>query len=482
MLKKYTLESTILCALIVTAFLLLSCSEKVTDPGEDHNGGNGETITISGNLQGSAGFFGKPQGTHSLPDFKIICQAATSKRIYVVTTESDGGFGFTVPGGDSYTFHILDENYFYVAPIVLAEYDQSASEVPEGMEVDDEDIDIGDVILNESDYVAVLSEGDVVTIDSSMFAAAIAGIPAGAESQGEDAANYTGHPLDLDGDGVINLMDSDDDGDGILDEFDSDWIPEAESEVVNNIGLFINFHNNLDANGDPPDTPEDHQYIITVECVVRSGEEGKIDSVSVSGPAYLDIFEIDDMGNADNWETYNGKNLVEDYLLGTSDERWGAFIRGISSAHIRDAVIPGDVWIFEVSYTDGATSYTELMAKKINFIFEDTPRNVTLNDSLWTSAAMYSLSDTVVIKWDIISSLPGMTYAVTGWPIVNGNQYGQMFGYSAGVDGDSLLFVFEDTVSAGDTIQAYNIDVVASNSHGDNAKTDGGWISKWAGP
>ncbi len=105
-----------------------------------------------------------------------------------------------------------------------------------------------------------------------------------------------------------------------------------------------------------------------------------------------------------------------------------------------------------------------------------------VDNNTWTSQAMYNVTDTAVIKWSTITALPGMTYSVTGWPIVGGQQHGNMFILEAGIDVDSLVFVLEDSLSTGQLIEAYDIDVVASNPNGDNAKTNGGWISKNAAP
>jgi len=478
---------TALSIVMAGAAFLLSCGDESTSPTPSGNGDSMSTTTISGNLVTTDTPLARRVGTvatAAVSGYRIIAQALETRRIYIVTTESDGGFEFTVPGNDSYTFHILDDDYFYVAPVILDEFDPEADEVPEGMEVDTVDTDLGDVILSEDQFVAVLTSGDVVSIDSTMIAAAVNGIPAGADDQGAGTCSHSGSSLDIDGDGVINIMDSDDDGDGILDEFDDDWQQECYSEM-GHIGLFSNFHSPLDEAGNPPVSPSDNQYVITVEFVVHESHENKVSSVCVDGPAYLDQFQINySMGMTANWEEHNEKELIEGYgegLLVADDERWGAFLYGTAAAHVWDVVEPGDVWVFEITYTENGTQYTELMAKKINFVFHDTPRNVYINGQLWTSATMYYLPDTVVFKWDTISALPGMTYTVGFIPHVNGRQYndGGAGGCEAGVNGDSAVFVFADTVETGDTIELYHIDVIASDPYGDNAKTQGGFVSKW---
>jgi hypothetical protein len=473
----------VVLGVVLSLLLMISCSE---DTSTVPVGGDkpDESVYISGRLSSSSQPLGSP-GWNMTPtavsDYKIIAQGLNSMRIFVVTTETGGAFEFTVPIEDSYTFHILDDNYHYLAPIVLAEYDSGANEVNEGLVVDTSDVDFGDVIVAEDEYVAYLVDGSVVTIDSEMVAAAIDGIPVGADSQGKDAGTYSGNPVDLDGDGVINIMDSDDDGDGLLDEFDPDWRPEVFCSVVGVFGLFVNFHNNLDEFGNPPAVRQDNQYIITVETISRIGEEGKITKVVINGPEYLDLLAIHPTdAMATNWLSYNDRNLIKDYLGPIEDERWGAFIQGVEEAHVWDVVTPGDVWLFEITYTVGGLQYTELAAKKINFIFDQTPENVYIDNRRWTSHTMDELPDTVVITWDIISSLPGMNYSVTGWAIVNDTQYADMFVHNCGIDADSLVFVMDDTTITGDTISYYNIDVVASNHYGDNAKTDGGLISKWS--
>ncbi len=472
----------------LACLLVLSCSSDSSSPTGDTNGngdvGTGESISLTGILNESSGPLGSsvsfsPEAVIS--DYKIIAQALETKRIYVISTEEDGSFEFIVPADDSYTFHILDTAYHYVAPIVLAEYDPEADEVPGGLDADSNDVDLGSVILSTIDHVAVLAADSQIVVDSTMLATAIAGIPIGAGDQGASGEGASGSTLDLDGDGVINLMDSDDDGDGIIDEFDPDWTVEALSSVVNGIGLFSNFNNHLDSLGNPPAVPDDGLYIITIDAPIAPGYENDIVEIAVSGPSYLDQFHIEPEGGlASNWETYNQKILLEDYCAAFTDKRYGAFIRGISTAHIWDVVSPGDVWLFEITYADSGTEYTELLARKINFIFEETPTNVTIGDSVWTQNRLTGLPDTVVIRWDTISSLPGMTYKVEGWPVVNGHEYGDMFQWSAGTDGDSVVFVFEDTVETGDTIEGYSIDVVASNPNNDNAKTRGGHIAKAA--
>jgi len=471
--------------LALSILLFVSCSDDGTPTtgGEGDNTGTGEPVALTGILNESSGPLGSPVSFSPeavISDYKIIAQALGSKRIYVITTETDGSFEFIVPADDSYTFHILDSAYHYVAPIVMAEYNPDTSEVPEAIEVDTADVDLGNIILSDADYVAVLASDDHIVIDTTMIATAVNGIPVGADDQGTSTEGGTGSTLDQDGDGVINIMDSDDDGDGILDEFDDDWqMTEALSTAVNGIGLFINFNNHLDSLGSLPAVPDDELYIITIDAPIAFGYEDKIVQIAVEGPSYLDQFHIEPEGGmAANWESYNQKVLLEDYCLAFIDKRYGAFLRGIESAHIWQVVSPGDVWLFEITYDDGGTEYTELLARKINFLFEETPSNVTINDSVWTQNRMTGLPDTVVIRWDIISSLPGMLYKVEGWPVVGGHEYGDMFRFEAGIDGDSIVFVFEDTVETGDSIEGYSIDVVASNPNNDNAKTRGGHIAR----
>lgn len=474
-------------SLFICLILVAGCGGGGTTDPDGGGGGGGSTTeysVISGTLQETAVSLSTAFATgktRAVSDYKIIAQALSTKRIYLVSTAADGAFSFTVPIDDSYTFHILDDAYHYVGPIVVSEYDPEANQVPTGMEVTEDTTAIGNVILSEAEYTAVLEEDSMITVDESMISGAIAGIPAGAATQGVYTGDLGGSAIDLDGDGVINIMDSDDDGDGTVDEFDSDWQPEFGSAVVNNLALFTNFHNNLDANGDPPATPSDNQYIITIEAVVKSGEENKISAVAVEGPSYLDQFVYSSQALSQNWESYNNKNLTEDYLTGVSDERWGAFIQGVAAAHVWDVVTPGDVWIYQVTYTDGGNTYTELAARKINFVFSDTPEDVTIDGNDWTSGGVYGLPDTVVIRWSTISSLPGMRYEVSGWPIVDGEQYGSGFTYTAGIDADSLQFIFADSID-GHAIEAYDIDVVAQNANNDNAKTDGGRISTGSAP
>ncbi len=468
-----------LCLLVIMAG---SCGQGSGDPTGGGGGGGEDLSVISGSLTAAEGHFGiagKISASQVIAGYKIISQALNTGRIYLITTDAEGEFSFTVPQDDSYTFHILDDRYHYVAPIVLSEYDPEANQVPSGMEADADNIELGLVVLSEDENVAVLAEDSAITIDDDMMAAAIAGIPAGAAVQGEFTGYYDGCALDPDGDGVISIMDSDDDGDGILDEFDEDWTPEFSSEVLHHIGMGTNFHNNLNEFGNPPIELSDDQYVITVEGIAEADRENMITGIIVDGPDYLNQFDIEPSEVlATNWEEYNDKALIEVYLNGVSEERWGAFISGVNAAHIWDVVTPGDVWIFEITYNSGATEYTELAAKKINFVFQDTPRNVTIDGAEWTSYPIYDLPDTIVIRWDIIDPYPGMTYFVTGWPMIEGNsQYGQMFMLEAGVDVDSLVFIFADSVDS-HPITGYNIDVVAQNANGDNAKTDGGWISK----
>jgi len=473
---------------VMSCIFLLSCGDDASVPSQGDQDAPVGTASISGRLAAttlSAARANSATAVNAISGYKIIAQALQTERIYVVTTGSDGSFEFTVPTDDSYTFHILDDDYFYVAPVIMGEFDPADEEVPEGMELDTADVDLEDVLLDESEFIAFLTTGDIVTVDSTMMAEAINGIPPGADNQGAEPSNHAGSTLDIDGDGVINIMDSDDDGDGILDEFDDDWRQECFSPV-GHIGLFSNFHNILDQAGNPPEVLGDEQYILTVEFVVQSGEEGKVTEVSVDGPAYLDQFEITySLGTAaSNWENYNQKKLIKGYgegLLVADDERWGAFLNGVDAAHVWDVVQPGDVWIFEITYTENGTEYTELMAKKINFIFEDSPRNVYIYGQRWTSIEMYGLPDTVIVNWDVIALLPGMAYTVGYIPFVNGQQYNDDSGGSceAGIDGNSAIFVFADTTHSGDTIDMYHIDVIASDSYGDNAKTMGGFISKW---
>jgi hypothetical protein len=466
---------------LVFAVLFYGCGQKSASPAGGEDTGNGDSVIIMGNLTAAAAPLnapGKFSQSFALPGYKIISQALSNKRIYIITTDLAGDFDFTVPKNDSYTFHILNEDYHYVAPLVMSEYDPQASWVPEGLMVNTVSVDLGQVILSESEFVAVLAEDSAITIDQDIIAAAVAGIPVGASIQGQHQGYYDGCPLDPDGDGVLSIMDSDDDGDGLLDEFDPDWVNEFSSGVVDHLGLFTNFFNNLNASGGIPASRSDDQYQITVESVVLAGEENKITAIAVEGPPYLDNFHILPGALSTNWVLYNDKNLVKDYLIPVTDERWGAFIESIPSAHIWNEVSPGDVWVFEVTFNDGGTEYTELMAKKINFVFGQTPQSITVDNNTWTSQVMYNLPDTAVIKWSIITALPGMTYSVTGWPIINGQQHGNMFTHEAGIDVDSLVFVLEDTLSTGQSIEAYDIDVAASNPNGDNAKTNGGWISK----
>jgi len=482
---------TLLIVLLLAVLVLpLSCSDDSSAPTTPDTTG-GEPIAISGLLQAATaplGSAGKVSAIAALPDYKIIAQALTTKRIYVVSTDASGQFSFTVPSEDSYTFHILDDGYYYVGPLILDDYDDSADEVPEGLETDTADIDLGTVILSESDFVAVLADGDLVTIDSSMLIDAVDGIPPGASSQGQIASAGTGSSLDLDGDGVINIMDSDDDGDGILDEFDDDHVVEVSCSVADNIGLFSNLRNQLDEFGTPPALPGDGIYTITVEVVTNGDQENMITGVSVFGPAYLDAFVItpeDEIypEGSENWETFNNKGLLENYFALATGERWGAFLNGSAQGHVWEVVQPGDVWIFEITYESGGLEYTELMAKKINFVFTETPNNVTINGQTWTSQTMSGLPDTVVIRWNTLADLPGMNYEVAYFPRVDDAQYFQEAGtLEAGIDADSLVFVIADTTLAGDTIESYDVNVVACDSYGDNALTMGGRISKWPAP
>ena len=482
------MKRSLLAFLLVLAVLPLGCSDNGSAP-TTPGGGGSTTISISGTLQQSTGSLASIKGmghaavTATLPDYKIIAQALTTKRLYVVSTDAQGVFTFTVPSEDTYTFHILDDSYFYVGPLILATYDDAATEVPEGLETDTSDVELGDVVLSEGENVGVLSDGDVVTIDQDMLVDAVNGIPAGAATQGEGASSATGNALDLDGDGVINIMDSDDDGDGILDEFDADHVQEANCTVADFIGLFSNFRNNLDASGNLETSFNDQQYTITVEAMIAEGEADNIVSITVSGPAYLDNLvimpvELASYDETRLWETYNDKQLLEDYFPQASNKRYGAFLNGSPSAHIWEEVEPGDVWIFELTYDHNGTEYTELMAKKINFVFEETPNTVTINGAPWTSSNMHDLPDTVIIKWNTLTNLPGMNYGVAYFPWVNGEQYDAEAGsLNAGVDADSLLFILSDTTLTGETIDYYHIDVVASDSYGDNASTMGGNIS-----
>lgn len=471
-----------LAAIIFGGILILSCGSGTVSSGGGGGGGNIDPSVvsiISGTLTEAAAPLSpvrKASGTAAVDDYKIIAQALTTRRVYAIAVDGSGEFEFTVPKNDSYTFHILDDTYHYVGPLVLSEYDPEANWVPTGLEVAEDTVSLGNIILSENEYVAVLEEDSLITIDEAMISGAVAGIPAGATTHGMFTGDLGGSAIDLDGDGVINLVDSDDDGDGVIDEFDPDWQPEFSSAVIAGLGLFTNFHNILDGNGDPPATTGDNQYIITIEAIVQGGQEDKISSVAVEGPAYLDLVNYSAEQLSTNWEFYNNKNLTEDYLAGVSQERWGALIQGSAAAHIWEAVHPGDVWIYQITYTDGGTEYTELAARMINFIFTDTPEEVYINDDKWTSSGLFGLPDTVVISWNTIPGLPNMSYEVSGWPIVDDEQYGDGFTYPAGANGDSLVFIFADSID-GHYISAYNIDIVATNANGDNAKTDGGLIS-----
>ncbi|MBN2226268.1 MAG: hypothetical protein JW763_02775 [candidate division Zixibacteria bacterium] len=479
---------TMLSCLLLTAVLLpLSCSDDSSSPTTPGTPSE-EPIAISGSLQAAAAPLGSASGSPAaataISDYKIIAQALNTKRIYVVSTDANGEFSFSVPAEDTYTFHILDDSYFYVGPVILDEYDADAEEVPEGLETDTADVDLGTVILSEDDYVAVLADGDVVTIDSSMLVSAIAGVPTGAANQGETVSAGTGSSLDLDGDGVINIMDSDDDGDGILDEFDGDHVVESSCTVADFIGLFNGFRNELDADGNFAPTPDDGMYTVTVEVIINEEYYNVVTGVHAYGPAYLDAFAITPEDTtypdgSENWETYNSKGLLENYFALATGERWGAFLNGTAQGHVWEVIEPGDVWIFEITYELNDLEYTELMAKKINFVFTETPTEVIINDLAWTSQNIYGLPDTVVIRWNILEDLPGMNYGVAYFPVVDDVQYFPEAGtIEAGVDADSLVFVFSDTTLAGETIEAYDIDVVASDSYGDNASTMGGRISK----
>ncbi|MFQ6008951.1 MAG: hypothetical protein ACE5K8_08390, partial [Candidatus Zixiibacteriota bacterium] len=241
--------------LALTILLFVSCSDDGTPTtgGRVNDTGTGEPVALTGILNESSGPLRSPVNFSSdavIPGYKIIAQALETKRIYVVTTEPDGSFEFIVPAGGSYTFHILDSAYHYVAPIVMAEYNPDTTEVPEAIEVDTSDVDLGNIILSDSDYVAVLASDEHIVIDTSMIAAAVNGIPVGADNQGTSTEGGIGSTLDHDGDGVIDIMDSDDDGDGVIDEFDDDWQKiEALSTAVDGLGLFINFNNHLDSAG-----------------------------------------------------------------------------------------------------------------------------------------------------------------------------------------------------------------------------------------
>jgi len=483
------MRTTLFVALFTVALLAYGCSDDDSSP-TTPGGGAATTIEIGGTLQAATAPLssthgrGKVSAAMAIADYKIVAQALNTKHIYVVTSDAQGAFSFTVPAGDSYTFHILDDNYFYVGPLILAEYDGDADEVPEGLEAGVVDIEMDTVIVSEDENVAVLANGDVVTIDETMVVDAVNGIPAGAADQGEGVSSGSGSALDLDGDGVINIMDSDDDGDGILDEFDNDHVAEASCSVVDNINLSSNFRNNLDAVGNLSTSLSDGQYTIMTEAIVTAGQEGKITSVHVYGPSYQDdlIITPEDVhyGDGEYWPTYNDKCLLENYFSGGSGERWGAFINGSDNAHVWEVVQPGDVWVYEITYNSGDNEYTELMAKKINFVFVETPANVTVNGADWTSQAMYELPDTVVIRWSTLADLPGMNYGVAFFPWVDGQQFTSESGtIQMGVDADSALFILEDTTTTGETIDWYSIDVVASDSYGDNASTMGGSISKW---
>lgn len=468
--------------LLFCGFLINGCgSGTVSTDGGGGGGGVDPSVVsvISGTLAAAPASLSSLQGAgkiSAISDYKIVAQALATKRVYLITTDADGLFEFTVPRNDSYTFHILDDSYHYAGPIVLSEYDPEANLVPTGLEADADTIDLGNVIFSESDYTAVLEEDTSITIDEAMLSGAIAGIPAGASSYGLYLGDHGGSAIDLDGDGVINLLDSDDDGDGIMDEFDSDWQAEFGSAVVNNLGLFTNFHNYLDDSGDLPSSPSDSQYTITIEAVVKADQEDKIVSVAVDGPSYLDRFNFHNDFLSTNWDSYNDKNLIENYLPGVGDERWGAFLRGTPPAHIWQEVQPGDVWLYQITYNDGGTQYTELAARMINFVFTSAPHNIDIEGNQWTSEDQHLLPDTIDITWSTISSLPGMRYEVSGWPVVNGQQYGDGFTYDAGINGDSIRFVFADSID-GHPIDSYDIDIIATNSNGDNAKTDGGRIS-----
>jgi len=471
----------LLCLLLCGLYGAGCGSGSVNSDGDGGGGGVDPSVVsvISGTLTASTASLAAMHTagkTSAISDYKIVAQALSTKQVYFITTNGEGLFEFTVPKNDSYTFHILDDAYHYAGPIILSEYDPEASLVPTGLEATSDTIDLGNVIFSAGDYTAVLEEDSSITIDAAMLSGAIAGIPAGASSYGMYLGDHGGSAIDLDGDGVINLLDSDDDGDGTMDEFDSDWQAEFGSAVVNNLGLFTNFHNLLDANGDLPASPGDSQYTITIEAVVKSGQEDKIISVAVEGPEYLELFNFHSEALSTNWRSYNEMNLVEDYLAGTGDERWGAFLRGTASAHIWQQVQPGDVWLYQITYSDGGIQYTELAARMINFIFTSTPDDVDIGGQKWTSDNLYLLPDTVTISWGTIAELPGMRYEVSGWPVVDGQQYGDGFTYNAGVNGSTLQFVFADSID-GHAIECYDIDVVASNANGDNAKTDGGRIS-----
>lgn len=215
-----------LSRLLTTAFILLSligCPDIGETPRERTEGLIEGSISRSGST--AAGTMVVVQNVASGESFQALVREDGTFEVpvngYVARSRSLAGREIT-GGADSYIIALVDDNG---RPLGTVVYGESGGDAVTGLNAGDGavlDITVPADPLTEP----ITASGELDLNDSVLAAADEAGLPLGTASFGKDTelqpSGDAANMADLDGDGLVSLLDADDDGDGVADEFDED--------------------------------------------------------------------------------------------------------------------------------------------------------------------------------------------------------------------------------------------------------------------
>jgi hypothetical protein len=419
--RRTHLSATLLAAAIVTT----GCDFiKGILPG-------GKNDLIAGVPAGSLIGVLKNSAKEALKDYIVLVQDSLSKNLFTTTVGADGKFDVKVLGNGPFIVNFLDAEANYRGTLAVPLNTQvalaggsggayhvaaaAAETVVTGIKASE----FGDVTLGE-DGQAKAADPTKVKRDEAFKAAASGGVGIGFKITGTADAAYDNvkNSLDSDGDGVVDFLDADDDNDGRRDSIDGkangarpDGLPDYRT--VNSFGFFTNYPTNLG------DTGTNEAYILTIEIQAKPDYYGKLKEAKLAvGPGYAKAAQIGNRSSANGtmqpvgtWQS-QGMKLFK-YEGSDGIKRIEGFMSGNQAVDLSKKMKVGDVFRFELSYSDGTT---EILTHTLDTIFDTSPANVKINGTAATSATV-TVAAAPTLTWDPLKdnagkTLKGLTYAI----------------------------------------------------------------------
>lgn len=402
-------------AVLMSLLAIASCGSSSSS--SNGGGTTADTVTISGTLAtttnadiAAAKASGSPLKTAAAAGYKLHCIDLTKNSQDYIDADSSGAFSFTVDGGDSVACDVLNSEYSQEGIAVFGNSGSSIAYTGLSTTGTGSTLDLGTVTLNTDTNAATPGNDVSGHADSGSGCTAVNWIPIGADAHGalttgidattkRDRANDGDGTGDEDGDCARDIRDVDDDNDGTLD--DQAGVKYSGCPGIAFITLFINNQRQVT---NPDAAPERTDYMLTQH--VTPAEGYTINSVTVTGPSYLDDLTVVDSDFYDTPITADtpwDKTLVPCEQAGTGgvEPNNCIFLNTSPTATINlaERIAQGDQFVYDAAFTDG-TSVT--CTRTINSVIDKVVKNVRVCDD---SVAAASCTTSFTGGWMPLSTI-----------------------------------------------------------------------------